>query len=871
MKWMVLFLFLIFTPFAMAAAPSLDSIITPQNLTEGKSFSYDVNATDPEGGPLYFSDDSGYFNIDESTGFFSFSPTEAMIGSFVAVIIVRDNESLIDAQAIEFVVNGLPDIDEIDNQTINEGDIFYYDVNATDFEDGTTIIYSDNSSLFDINSLSGIINFTSNYSLVGEYLINISAKDTAGESSTEIFGLVINDFVNISLIPNGSATEDILFELNITSYINNSVGTLTFEDNSSLFDINSTTGIISFTPVLAQVGLYSINLNVSDSYGTSDYQNWYLNISQANDAPSFEEINNQTAYIGSNFSLSINATDEENNTIYYYDNSSLFNIEESTGEINYYVNSSMLGNYSINITVNDSLGAEYSDTFNLKVVENIPPVFPRNITKSINPNFDSYVDLEYNSTSYQGSDSLYLSDVSEEIKRSYLNFSLSIIPDIANLVDSNLNLTINAAAFGERVSIFMVNSTFNKTNLTYLTQPNISSVLYNLSSGNNDAIDSFNVSNTVKSWFNGSELNYGFSIRMQNESVDSNVIRYYSSDSSNNNNWPHLYVTYNSNIANRSVAVGNSLTSIFDLDDYFYDSDGSALAYNVSSTSYSTVAIGAGNIVSITAGSSAGTDNVIFSATDGIDTTNSNNVVITVSAGGGSNTGSSSSSSSGGGGGTTQQTASLNIIFDEDRETIEEGVVIQLPVTLENSGDVNIRNIALELSSDELGLDLRLSESIVTSLSVGDSHDLTVIIDSTGASAGSYVISLNADTNYPVLSESAVFVLDVGGVGEALEKNLVMVQDLFQNNPECMELQELVDKAETQLDAQQYEKAKTNIALAIEGCKNMVRIQNEPLKSKGNYSTLISALAILAILTVLIISFYSLFMKSKFSKKKKKR
>ena len=97
-----------------------------------------------------------------------------------------------------------------------------------------------------------------------------------------------------------------------------------------------------------------------------------------------------------------------------------------------------------------------------------------------------------------------------------------------------------------------------------------------------------------------------------------------------------------------------------------------------------------------------------------------------------------------------------------------------------------------------------------------------------------------------------------------------MVQDLFQNNPECMELQELITRAENQLELQQYEKARINIDLAIEGCKNMVRIQNDPFGLKENYSPLVRALLIFGGLTLLIVGSYSLFMKFKFFGKKRK-
>lgn len=864
----IFFVIIFFCMFQLVfAAPILSPIPTPQNLTEGRLFTYDVDATGGVG-TLYFSDDTANFDIDISTGIISFTPTNAMVGSFVAVIIVRDDNNEIDAQAVNFTVNGLPVLDSLVDKDVLAGNEFFYDIDATDPEDGSNVVFSDNSSLFDINSSTGVINFTTNMTGLGTYSINISVNDSENVQSSDTFQLAINDQPTLGGLPLSNATEDTIFTINMSLYVNDSIGTLTFSDNSSLFEIDSITGVISFTPIGDNVGAHQINISIQDSYGLPNSTNWVLNITAVNDAPTFSSISNQTTTTGRIFIFDINATDEENDTIFYYDNSSFFDINLSTGLINFSVNSTMLGTNSINITVNDSSDASYSDTFILQINENNAPIFPKNMTLSINSNFDTYVDSQFPTTSYQGSEFLRVADVSGSIKRPYLNFSLTSIPNSSNILIAKLNLTINTALSGTNLSIFRINNNWSGVGVTYNNQPEInSSLISNLSSGG--VLDSFNVTNIIGGWYNGSSVNYGFSLRMQNETSDTGTIIYYSSDSSDSSRWPLLDITYNTTIPDQSFSSTSNITNSFDLDDYFYDADGDSLTYNVTSTSVVNITINNdnNNVSIFPVGTAAVTVDVTFSASDEINVTESNVVTITVTSSGGGDDEGDDSSSSGGGSSRTTSIASLNIIFDPNRQTITEGDLIQVPVILENSGEVNLQNIDLSLSSDIFGLSMELTKTFVDNLGIDETLDLILIIDSKDAVGESYIITLNAISTSPELSESAIFVLDVLSEGEGTRKELVLAKDMFKNNPECMELQELLDKAELQLDQKLYDEARRNVALAIESCKNLVRMVDEERGLNTGMSLLTRVLIFLSILTVFIMVLYTVFIRLKFKKK----
>ena len=125
---------------------------------------------------------------------------------------------------------------------------------------------------------------------------------------------------------------------------------------------------------------------------------------------------------------------------------------------------------------------------------------------------------------------------------------------------------------------------------------------------------------------------------------------------------------------------------------------------------------------------------------------------------------------------------------------------------------------------------------------------------------------MTASSNLPTVNASAVFILDVLDESETIEQDLILAQDLFEQNPECMELQELVVKAEQYLSQKNYEEAKNNIALAIEGCKNMIRAVSTPPKVTSGLSTMGLILIALTLITIIIIVSYALYVRFRFSK-----
>ncbi|MEA2036733.1 MAG: putative Ig domain-containing protein, partial [Nanoarchaeota archaeon] len=158
------------------------------------------------------------------------------------------------------------------NQFLNESDTLMYDINCSDLNPEDNITYYDNSTTFDINSTSGLIYWTPVDNETGNYTILISCSD-GNSNVTGTFNITVYDINNAPVLDSIGpliATEGTLFTFDVNA-TDADGDNLTYSTNTSLFTINETTGIFSFTPTLAQVGNYSINFSVSDGV-LEDYE-----------------------------------------------------------------------------------------------------------------------------------------------------------------------------------------------------------------------------------------------------------------------------------------------------------------------------------------------------------------------------------------------------------------------------------------------------------------------------------------------------------------------------------------------------------------------------------------------------------------------
>lgn len=173
---------------------------------------------------------------------------------------------IIEVNAPEFAQN-------MSNSTINQSASFFFDVNCSD-ADGDTITYYDNFTGFEINDTNGIINKTASgndtlvfaQSFVANNTIEIRCSDSL-QNTSSIFILEITDVNEAPVLESIGpqiSTEDELFTLDVDA-TDPDGNSLTFQDSTTIFAINSLTGVINFTPSSGHVGNHTINISVFDS------------------------------------------------------------------------------------------------------------------------------------------------------------------------------------------------------------------------------------------------------------------------------------------------------------------------------------------------------------------------------------------------------------------------------------------------------------------------------------------------------------------------------------------------------------------------------------------------------------------------------
>lgn len=311
-------------------------------------------------------------------------------------------------------VNDAPTIQSPGDQKARQGEYFSLQVKAADVDTtldrNETLNFSDDAPMFDIEPASGWINFTPKQSDVGVFSIIITVTDKAGATASTSFMFTVEDVEDppvMRSIPDMSATdgEPFMYTVNVTDPDLPYGDSLTFSDDTTLFEINPLTGTVAFTPKTKDIGIYKITITVKDARSKSDRKTMNLTVKNylgtVDKPPSLEAITEQTAVEGELFSFTVNASDPDldgGDSLSFTDNSPLFVIGPANGTIEFVPNGLNVGVYKITVTVADQDDLTCSTSFRLTILKkNAPPVLtkvrPKPGTKAL-VNKDVYLSAE---------------------------------------------------------------------------------------------------------------------------------------------------------------------------------------------------------------------------------------------------------------------------------------------------------------------------------------------------------------------------------------------------------------------------------------------------------------------------------------------
>ncbi len=766
-----------------------------------------------------------------------FTPNETEIGNYTINISVDDLDGAKDFTIFNLSIlsNNAPQWDwgVVDVFYIYEDNDTYlnFSQNVSDSDgDLLTFSWTNNTSFlsFNLNSSTGVVNFTPIDEDVGEHLVTVVVSD-GYLTDSNIFNFTIYNINDLPIIrpleitnatpltlssgSNMNATEDNFTRITMwiddddfkipteqKDFYNESISiNLTIEGiNSSLFNFSKSLGfpstaypnrtkyVAEFTPRKADVGSYNVTINVSDLSNASYFFNFTLEVQPISHKPVLSELSNKTSAVNRSFYYRINATDIEDglsnesgnlNFTFSYSflsgdeifNSTTFN--STTGEVNIVFNDSLGGRYEINVSVNDSSGDEDSSIFWLDVYD-IPS-------------------LDYP----------VVDDVFNLTENSSYNFTFQVNHSVGN------NLSYYFYIGDDSSARYNLSYYGNSTNLTWEFTSNFSDESYG-------------------GYKNLTLVVYPFDLLLENRSLINNSFNFNLNISHENSP-----VSFDNNIGKQQSDYNSEI--VIDLSNYFSDIDYSDAYYNQTvnfslgsdtTPSYISGVFSGWNLTLSAQQSSAFTEFLQINASD-LDDSNfsltsalSNQIEIEFTVPSTTEVKVPSS------GGISTRPISLKIIVP-DPVSIYKNEKIIIPITLRNTGaktltGIDITGLVALNGVEDDDVEISFDNSYFSSLRSGAEENLSMTVFASPDAEGLFEITINADVKSPSYHDWGKFYLTVREVNksDALEK-IIFTEEFLASNPECIEIKELVDEARNYFDGGDYLKAIEKSREAIEACK----------------------------------------------------
>ncbi len=770
-----------------------------------------------------------------------FTPNSSEAGNYTINITINDSEGSLDSDVFNLTIfsNNFPVWNQtsysfalVVNSTLATTTSFG-PINLTDgyvTDAGDTLTFTNDSSAMPSFNLSseGMISFTPYKQDVGNWSFSVTATDLLGLQNTTTFTFNITNVnseplietpitaTNASVESNSNITaqednytvitlwiqdDDFKISSEQKSYYNESLDiNLTIQgNNQALFSFvvdssfptpgnNRSRYTATFTPNRTDVGTYNITINVTDASNSSDVLEFNLIVNEINDAPVLTEIANQTSAVNRTFFYSIEADDEEdgnqsqgnlvfnitflNGTNFINNNETIFNT--TSGVLNITFNDTQAGNYRINITVNDSENLEDSDDFWIYVYDVPNIVYP-----VVGENFSS----QENST---------------------INITIQANHSVGD------NLT-----YEFYVSDILRNTTTyygNGTNLTWQYTPNFTDETYG-------------------QFKNLTLIVYPANSELVNK-TDLNKTRNHNINISHTNS----PVSFSGHIDSQASTYNQDIT--IDLSNYFSDIDYSDTEYNqtinfsiISNTSPSYISASVSNW-SLTLSSLIAIAEIITINASDLNLTNSNYTLTNTLSNEFKVTFTTPSTTvvpiPSGGGGTTIIPVSLKIIMPNPVSAYKEDRIV-LPITLHNNGKktlsgINLTSIIVKDNLIREDITLSFDKSYFSSLAIGKRENVTLTIDVNTNETGTFEITINASVKNPKYNDWGKLYLTIKKSDE-IEERILFTQEFLEENPECIELEELLDEARVYFRKGDFVNTILKINQAINGCKNAISQQ----------------------------------------------
>ncbi|MBD3401735.1 tandem-95 repeat protein, partial [candidate division GN15 bacterium] len=385
--------------------PVLDPIGS-QSGTEGSTLSFPVTASDPDGtfpslsaAPLPAN--ATLTDNGDGTGLFEFTPDFNQSGVYNITFTATDDSSATDQEVVQITIteagNQPPVLDPIGPQAVDENVLLTFPVSATDPDGTIQSITATNlptgATFTDNGDGTGLFEWTPDFTQQGTYNVLITATDNLFGTDAEQVTITVNQ-VNLppTLDPIGAQTVAEGGNLNFTvtaSDPDDNIASLTatpLPANATFVDNGDGTGTFDFSPDFTQAGTYDVTFAVTDDTGEVASELVTITVTEeGNQAPVLTAFNDTTIVEGQALAVTITATDPdgETPTLSAYElggttlpaNATFTDNTDGTGSFDFTPDLTQSGTYSIVFKALDAALAVDSAVVTITVNEtNQPPV-----------------------------------------------------------------------------------------------------------------------------------------------------------------------------------------------------------------------------------------------------------------------------------------------------------------------------------------------------------------------------------------------------------------------------------------------------------------------------------------------------------------
>lgn len=324
---------------------------------------------------------------DESTRSISGTPVQESVGVSTVNITATDPSNTSAADSFELTVNNVNDApvvstEQADKET-NEDEAYSYEIPEGTFsdeeDDALTITVTGLPDNLSFDAATNIISGTPLQTDVGVHTIAVKATDPSDASATDSFDLTITNVNDAPVIVTAqedqSADEDAAFEYEVPVSTfddeDNDALTLTVSGLPSSLTFDPVSSRISGTPLVADVGSYTVQVTATDPGMLAVTDEFELVVNAVNDVPVLvTELTDVQADRDAPLELIIdpaNVTDEEGDAISIAASGLPASLTITNGTISGTPVLGQNGVFNVTITYSDGNGGAVTDSFVLTV------------------------------------------------------------------------------------------------------------------------------------------------------------------------------------------------------------------------------------------------------------------------------------------------------------------------------------------------------------------------------------------------------------------------------------------------------------------------------------------------------------------------